>query len=89
MVKDHSDSERGNLLPSHGLLYPIRSIQKNANFPKYLYVREYMHYSFILYSFCVCVCVHVCVCVVCVCMCVMCVCVCGVYECVCFKNNVC
>ena len=23
MVKDHSDSERGNPLPSHGLLYPI------------------------------------------------------------------
>ena len=23
MVKDHSDSERGNLLPSHGLLFPI------------------------------------------------------------------
>ena len=25
MVKDHSDSERGNLLPSHGLLFPINS----------------------------------------------------------------
>ena len=24
MVKDHSDSERGNLLPPHGLLFPIR-----------------------------------------------------------------
>ena len=23
MVKDHSDSERGNLLPPHGLLFPI------------------------------------------------------------------
>ena len=23
MVKDHSDSERGNLLPPHGLLVPI------------------------------------------------------------------
>ena len=23
MVKDHSDSERGNLQPSHGLLFPI------------------------------------------------------------------
>ena len=23
MVKDHSDSERGNSLPSHGLLFPI------------------------------------------------------------------
>ena len=25
MVKDHSDSERGNLLPQHGLLFPINS----------------------------------------------------------------
>ena len=25
MVKDHSDSERGNLLPPHGLLLPISS----------------------------------------------------------------
>ena len=25
MVKDHSDSERGNLLPTHGLLFPINS----------------------------------------------------------------
>ena len=26
MVKDHSDSERGNLLPPHGLLFPISSM---------------------------------------------------------------
>ena len=25
MVKDHSDSERENLLPPHGLLFPISS----------------------------------------------------------------
>ena len=25
MVKDHSDIERGNLLPPHGLLFPINS----------------------------------------------------------------
>ena len=25
MVKDHSDSERGNTLPPHGLLFPISS----------------------------------------------------------------
>ena len=25
MVKDHSESERENLLPPHGLLFPIRS----------------------------------------------------------------
>ena len=25
MIKDHSDSERGNLLPPHGLLFPINS----------------------------------------------------------------
>ena len=25
MVKDHSDSERGNLLPPHGLFFPISS----------------------------------------------------------------
>ena len=25
MVKDHSDRERGNLLPPHGLLFPINS----------------------------------------------------------------
>ena len=25
MVKDHSDSERGNPLPPHGLLFPISS----------------------------------------------------------------
>ena len=25
MVKDHSDSEKGNPLPPHGLLFPIRS----------------------------------------------------------------
>ena len=25
MVKDHSDSERGNMLPPHGLLFPINS----------------------------------------------------------------
>ena len=26
MVKDHSDSERGNPLPPHGLLFPISSM---------------------------------------------------------------
>ena len=26
MVKDHSDSERGNPLTSHGLLFPIRGM---------------------------------------------------------------
>ena len=26
MVKDHSDSERGNPLPPHGLLFPINSM---------------------------------------------------------------
>ena len=26
MVKDHSDNERGNPLPSHGLLFPINSL---------------------------------------------------------------
>ena len=31
MVKDHSDSERGNPLPPHGLLFPINS-------------KGYMHY---------------------------------------------
>ena len=25
MVKDHSDGERGNLLPPHGLLFPINN----------------------------------------------------------------
>ena len=25
MVKDHSDSEKGNPLPTHGLLFPINS----------------------------------------------------------------
>ena len=25
MVKDHSDIERGNPLPQHGLVFPIRS----------------------------------------------------------------
>ena len=25
MVKDHSDNERGNLFPPHGLLFPISS----------------------------------------------------------------
>ena len=25
MVKDHSDSERGNLLPPHGILFSINS----------------------------------------------------------------
>ena len=25
MVKDHSDSEKGNMLPTHGLLFPINS----------------------------------------------------------------
>ena len=25
MVKDHSDSEKGNPLPPHGLLFPINS----------------------------------------------------------------
>ena len=25
IVKDHSDNERGNLLPPHGLLFPISS----------------------------------------------------------------
>ena len=25
MLKDHSDSEKGNLLPLHGLLFPISS----------------------------------------------------------------
>ena len=31
MVKDHSDSEIGNLLPSHGLLFPINSKHKLFN----------------------------------------------------------
>ena len=25
MIEEHSDSERGNLLPPHGLLFPINS----------------------------------------------------------------
>ena len=29
MVKDHSDSERGNLLPPHGLRFPISSKGSN------------------------------------------------------------
>ena len=47
MVKDHSDSERGNLLSSHGLLFPISptpynhiknvlSASLNKIFPSYL-----------------------------------------------------
>ena len=28
MVKDHSDSERGNPLPPHGLIFPINSKTK-------------------------------------------------------------
>ena len=35
MVKDHEDSERGNPLPPHGLLFPISS--------KYLLRRTYLH----------------------------------------------
>ena len=31
MVKDHSDSERGNPLPPHGLLFPI--ISRRKHFP--------------------------------------------------------
>ena len=50
MVKNHSDSERGNPLPSHGLLFPMyrrerertnelnnnKNKQKTNNFIKYL-----------------------------------------------------
>ena len=32
MVKDHSESERGNLLPPHGLLFPISSIPQTTAF---------------------------------------------------------
>ena len=28
IIKDHSDSERGNPLPPHGLLFPINSKEK-------------------------------------------------------------
>ena len=31
MVKNHSDSERGNPLPPHGLLFPINSKQNPFN----------------------------------------------------------
>ena len=31
MVKDHSDSERGNPLPPHGLLFPIRGTGNDIN----------------------------------------------------------
>ena len=30
MVKDHADSERGNPLPPHGLLFPINSIPQTG-----------------------------------------------------------
>ena len=34
MVKDHSDSERRNLLPPHGLLFPINSkVLFNMHYP--------------------------------------------------------
>ena len=32
MVKDHSDSERGNPLPPHGLLFPINSKREREMF---------------------------------------------------------
>ena len=33
MVKDHSDSKKGNLLPLHGLLFPINSKGSFINHP--------------------------------------------------------
>ena len=33
MVKDHSDSERGNPLPPYGLLFPINSKSSFKNTP--------------------------------------------------------
>ena len=43
MVKDHSDSERGNLLPPHRLLFPISS--KILRFHIYLlyYLQNVIH----------------------------------------------
>ena len=37
MVKDHSDSERGNLLPPHGLLFPISSMMMQIAVVIYLH----------------------------------------------------
>ena len=40
MVKDHSDSERGNPLPPHGLLFPISS---KGSFISISVVRAFAH----------------------------------------------
>ena len=49
MVKDHSDSERGNLLPPHGLLFPISSkgsfIYASSHRQDYTYQRPLLHLS--------------------------------------------
>ena len=40
MVKDHSDSERGNPLPTHGLLFPVNSKAFDTPVVEYWLERE-------------------------------------------------
>ena len=42
MVKDHSDSERGDQLPPHGLLFPISS-KGYTHIHTHTYIHTYIH----------------------------------------------
>ena len=61
MVKDHSDSERWNPLPPHGLLFPISSEgcficiipQTGYHIPRSLLHQSLFLFSFLLFIFCV------------------------------------
>ena len=44
MVKDHSDSERGNPLPPHGLLVPISS---NGSFICIIHRQDNTYHGFV------------------------------------------
>ena len=69
MVKYHTDSERGNPLSPHGLLFPINSKssfictipQTGLHIPRPLLHGVTVCMYVYLYA-CMCVCLHVCVC---------------------------
>ena len=66
MVKDHSDSENGNPLPPHRLLFPINSKYVCTYVCIYVCMCEiYVSVNIRTYV-CVCVCVCVCVIIICV-----------------------
>ena len=87
LVKEHSDSKRGNpLLLFHGLFFPVSSMKKTTHTHTHILsvtINSKRSFIYIISCMCVCVCIYICVCVcVCVCVCTcVCVCMC-MYVCV-------